>query len=76
MALKENRLVQIHEHTTQNIELTIEDEYNTDKLCGYIGDHKRMMIKAEYGGCGNNYTCKSMETRRLKVLFRTHYEQA
>jgi hypothetical protein len=33
MALKENRLVQIHEHATHNIELTIEDEYNTDKLC-------------------------------------------
>ena len=26
MALKENRLAQIHEHTTQNNELTIEDE--------------------------------------------------
>ena len=36
MALKANCLAQIHEHTTQNIELTIEDEHNTDKLCGYI----------------------------------------
>jgi len=52
MALKENRLVQIHEHATQRIELTIGDEYNTDKLCGYIEKHKRMMIRAEYGGCG------------------------
>ena len=34
MALKENRLAQIHEHATQRIELTIEDKYNTDKLCG------------------------------------------
>ncbi|MFM7983518.1 MAG: hypothetical protein ACKPKO_29750, partial [Candidatus Fonsibacter sp.] len=33
MALKENRDVQINAHTTQNIELTFEDEYNTDKLC-------------------------------------------
>ncbi|MFM7981411.1 MAG: hypothetical protein ACKPKO_19055, partial [Candidatus Fonsibacter sp.] len=36
MALKENRLVKIHEHATQNVELTIQDEYDTDKLCGYI----------------------------------------
>ena len=39
MALKENRLVQIHEHATQRIELTIEDEYDTEKLCGYIEEH-------------------------------------
>ncbi|MFM7983328.1 MAG: hypothetical protein ACKPKO_28800, partial [Candidatus Fonsibacter sp.] len=69
MALNENRLVKIHEHATQNIELTIQDEYHTDKLCGYIEEHKRMMIRAEYGGCGKSYTCKSMETRGHKVLF-------
>ncbi len=63
MALEENRLSQIHEHTTHNIEMTIEDEYNPDKLCGYIEEHKRIMSKAEYGGCGKSYTCKSMETR-------------
>ena len=69
MALKENRPVQIHEHATQNVELTIKDEYDTDKLCGYIEKHKRIMIRAEYGGCGKSYTCKSMETRGHKVLF-------
>ncbi|MFM7979748.1 MAG: hypothetical protein ACKPKO_10570, partial [Candidatus Fonsibacter sp.] len=53
-----SRLVQIHEHTTQNIALTVDDEYNTDKLCGYLEEHNRMMmIKAEYGGCGKSYTC-------------------
>ncbi|MFM7980338.1 MAG: hypothetical protein ACKPKO_13580, partial [Candidatus Fonsibacter sp.] len=49
------RLVEIHEHTTQ--------KHRADE------EHNRMMIKAEYGGCGHNYTCKSMETRRQKVLF-------
>ncbi|MFM7979273.1 MAG: hypothetical protein ACKPKO_08150, partial [Candidatus Fonsibacter sp.] len=49
--------------------LTIADEYNTDKLCGYIEEHNRMMVNAEYGGCGKSYTCKSsMETRGHKVL--------
>ena len=63
MALKENRLVQIHEHATQNIELTIEDEYSTDRLCGYIEEHKRIMVRAEYGGCSKSYTCKPMESK-------------
>ncbi|MFM7988633.1 MAG: hypothetical protein ACKPKO_55905, partial [Candidatus Fonsibacter sp.] len=36
MPLKENRLAQIHEHVARNVELTIQDEYDTDKLCGYI----------------------------------------
>jgi hypothetical protein len=44
MALKENRLVQIHDHATQRIELTVQDEYDTDKLCGYIEEHKRIVI--------------------------------
>ena len=69
MGLKENRLIEINEHNTQIIDLTIEDEYNTDKLCGYIKEHKIMMIRAEYGGCGKGYTCKFIETRGPKVLF-------
>ena len=28
-----------------------------------------MMARAEYGGCGKSYACKSMERRRRKVLF-------
>ncbi|MFM7989816.1 MAG: hypothetical protein ACKPKO_61930, partial [Candidatus Fonsibacter sp.] len=70
MALNENRIVHIHEHTTQNIKLTIEDKYNTDKLCGYIEEHKRMMIKAE------SYTCKSMETRGAQGPVRMPCTQA
>ena len=50
MALKENRLVHIHKYTARTIELTIEDEYNTDKTRSYIEEHKRRMIKAENGG--------------------------
>ena len=58
MDLKENRLIQIHEHNTQSTNLTIEDEYNTDKLCGYIEEHQIMMTKAEFGGCGKSFACK------------------
>ena len=75
MALKENRLVQIHEHATQRIELTIEDEYNTDNLCGYIEEHKSNMIKAEYGGCGKSYTCKTMGTKGAQGPLCMPYRQ-
>ncbi|MFM7980601.1 MAG: hypothetical protein ACKPKO_14910, partial [Candidatus Fonsibacter sp.] len=27
------------------------------------------MIRAEYGGCGKSYACKSLETKGHKVLF-------
>ena len=40
-----------------------------DKLCGHIEEHRRMMIRAEYGGCGKSYACKSMEPRGHKVLY-------
>ena len=47
---------------TLPIELNAEDEYMY-KLCGHIEEHKRIMIRAEYGGCGKSYMCKSMEQR-------------
>ena len=69
LTLRDNRLAEIAAPNTTQIELSVEDEYDTDKLCGHIEEHKRMMIRAEYGGCGKSYTCKSMESRGHKVLF-------
>ena len=69
MALRENRLVHIHDHTAQHIELALEDENNTDNLGGYIEEHNRMMIRAEYGGCSKSNTCNSMGTMGHKVVF-------
>ncbi|MFM7979362.1 MAG: hypothetical protein ACKPKO_08615, partial [Candidatus Fonsibacter sp.] len=73
MALKENSLVQIHEHVARNVALTIQDEYDTDKLCGYVEEHNRIMIRAEYGGCGKSDTCKSMGTRSCLYALQTSW---
>ena len=36
MKFQENHLLEIHEHKTQPIDLTIKNKYDMDKLCGYI----------------------------------------
>ena len=66
--LAENRLIEMHKHKTQTVDLTIGGAYNKNKLCGHIEYHGTIMIRPGYGGCGKSYTCKSMETQRRKVL--------
>ncbi len=64
-----NKLIVPVEFKSTNIPLTKEDEYDTDKLCGIMEQHKRVMIRAEYGGCGKSYACNKMRGRGHKVLF-------
>ena len=47
----------------------VQDEWNTDELCDLFVEHRRVMVRAEYAGCGKSYACKAMEKRGLKVLF-------
>ena len=56
----ENKLIEVKEYKTEPIELTIEDEYNTDKLCEYFEQHRRVMIRADYPGSGKSYACRKM----------------
>ena len=35
----------------------------------YLKKYKRVMVRAEYVGCGKSYACKEMEKRGHKVLF-------
>ena len=63
LVLKENKKPEIAEPKTTPIELSLEDEYNTDKLCEYFEQHKRVMIRAEYAGCGKSYACEKMKKR-------------
>ena len=59
----ENKLIDVKEYKTYPIELTIEDEYNTDKLCEYFEQHRRVMIRADYPGSGKSYACRKMMER-------------
>ena len=65
----QNKLLTPVEFESTNIPLTKEDEYDTDKLCGLLEQHRRVMIRAEFPGCGKSYCCEAMRSRGHKVLF-------
>ena len=67
--LRPNKLFEIEPHETEEIPLTAEQEYDTEQLCKYFEERKRVMIRAEYAGCGKSYACDAMKERGHKVLF-------
>ena len=67
--MKENKLIEVQRCIAQPIDLTIADEYNLDKLCDYFELHRRVMVRAEFAGCGKSYACRHMEKRGHKVLY-------
>ena len=69
LRLRENKLIEIREHIANPIPLTIEDEYNLDKLCSIFETNKQVMIRAEFGGCGKSFACEAMKERGHRVLF-------
>ena len=73
--LQLNKLLEPPELKTNPLPLTIEDEYNLDKRRGLMEQRKRMMIRAEYGGCCKSYTCEAMLPRGHPVLFVCPHEQ-
>ncbi|MEY3715084.1 MAG: hypothetical protein RJB59_887, partial [Actinomycetota bacterium] len=50
-------------------DIKITNEWDTDEICEQFEKHKRVMVRAEYAGCGKSYACKAMEKRNHKVLF-------
>ena len=66
--LTQKKKPQIHEPKIPPIELSLQDEYHTTKHCEYGGQHKRVMVRAEYAGCGKSYACEQMKQRGHKVL--------
>jgi len=67
LQLKTNTLQPLREHPVRPI--TLQDEYDMDTICRHFEEKKRIMIRAEYAGCGKSYACKQMEQRGHKVLF-------
>ena len=57
------------EYTNNHIDLTIEDEYDTDKLCDIFESKKRIMIRADLPGSGKSYSCESLTKRGYNILF-------
>ena len=50
-------------------ELDITDEWNVNEMCDHFEKEKRVMVRAEFAGCGKSYACKAMEARGHNVLF-------
>lgn len=52
-----------------NIGIPITNEWDTNELCDAFEKYRRVMVRAEYAGCGKSYACKAMEEKGYKVLF-------
>ena len=50
-------------------EIKVKDEWDTNEFCNIFEANKRVMVRAEYAGCGKSYACKALENRGHKVLF-------
>ncbi len=48
--------------------LAVPDEYDTDYICGLFEKYRRVMVRAEYGGCGKSYACQYMVNLGHNVL--------
>jgi hypothetical protein len=62
-----NKEIQIVEPTAERIE--IKNEWDTKEICSVFEDKKRVMVRAEYAGCGKSYAASYMEKFGHKVLF-------
>ena len=69
LEMRQNRAVEVEELEFNDLRLTIDDEYDTDKLCQMFEQHKRVMIRAELAGSGKSYACERMRARGHKVIF-------
>ena len=62
-----NKEIEIPEPKSERVE--IRDEWDTTEICKVFEDKKRVMVRAEYAGCGKSYAASHMEKLGHKVLF-------
>ena len=67
--LKENREMTISVVSSELIPLTIQEEYDADMICQIFKERRRVMIRAEFAGCGKSYCCRRMQDLGHRVLF-------
>ena len=49
--------------------MDVPDEYDTIYMCKWFEQYKRVILRAEYAGCGKSYACKEIEILGRQVLF-------
>jgi len=68
-SLSRTELEDIEIRPLETTQLDVADEWNVNELCDYFEAEKRVMVRAEFAGCGKSHACKAMEARGHKVLF-------
>ena len=53
--MKENNEIIVEALRVNNIELTLQEEYDVDHICNLFEEYKRVMVRAEYAGSGRSY---------------------
>ena len=48
--------------------LDVLDEWGTKAICKQFQEHKRVMVRVEYVGCGKSYAARYMNRLKYKVL--------
>jgi hypothetical protein len=69
MAQKEVHEIKIVEPTTEQIPLTLQEEYDVDKICEIFEEKRRVVVRAEFAGSGKSHACKHMQKRGHNVVF-------
>ena len=67
--LKQLQLEHIEFKHLETQKIGINDEWNVSEICDHFLKHRRVMVRAEYAGCGKSFACKAMEARGHKVHF-------
>ena len=49
-------------------EIGVDDEWDVNEMCDRFEKHRRIMVRAEFAGCGKSFARKSMDARHHKVL--------
>ena len=50
-------------------QLAVNNEWDVNEMRDHFEKHRRVMVRAEFAGCGKTFACKAMEARGHKVLF-------
>jgi hypothetical protein len=67
--LRQEELEDMEFNHLETKELPVTNEWDASGMCDHFAEHKRVMVRAEFAGCGKSYACKAMEQRGHKVLF-------
>ena len=70
-------LVINHETEIKQLEihhLDVPDEWDTKAVCKRIQEHKRVMVRAEYAGCGKSYAARYMNRLKIQSVICMPYQ--